>query len=60
MPISTNVNFETHNLELTKRPLYLLVIDGVLEALATFRAEDDLVTFGGYGVTGYGTTGYGY
>ena len=43
-----------------KRPLYIVIIDGVFDPLTTFRAEDEQITWGGYGVGGYGTTGYGY
>jgi hypothetical protein len=59
MPITTNPNFDVANLKLQKRPLYVLQIDGVLDWLTTFRAEDVQVVWGGYGVAGYGTTGYG-
>jgi len=59
MPIPTNTSFATKNSELVKRPLYVLLIDGVLEPLTTFRAEEAQVVWGGYGVGGYGTTGYG-
>jgi hypothetical protein len=58
--LTTNPNFDTANLNLQKRPLYLVIIDGVLEPLTTFRAEEAQVTWGGYGMSGYGTTGYGY
>ena len=60
MPITTNSNFDEANLKGTKRPLYLLIIDGVFEPLTTFRADDAQVIWGGYGIGGYGTTGYGY
>ena len=60
MPIPTNTSFDARNQELSKRPLYLVFIEGVLEPLTTFRLEDTQVTWGGYGVGGYGTTGYGY
>jgi len=60
MPIPTNPNFDGKNQELTKRPLYLVTIEGVLEPLTTFRLDDVQVTWGGYGIGGYGTTGYGY
>lgn len=60
MPIVTNWSFAGKNLELSKRPLYLVLIEGLPEALATFRPEDAQVTFGGYGMGGYGTTAYGY
>jgi hypothetical protein len=60
MPIESNLNFEARNAELNKRPLYLLIIEGLLEPLASFRQEDAQVTWGGYGVSGYGTTPYGY
>ena len=60
MPIPTNSNFDAKNLELTKRPLYLLTIEGVLEPLTTFRLEDVQITRCGYGIGGYGVMGYGY
>jgi len=60
MPIPTNSNFDAKNLELTKRPLYLLTIEGVLEPLTTFRLEDVQITRHGYGIGGYGIMGYGY
>jgi hypothetical protein len=60
MPIPTNANFDAKNQELNKRPLYLVIIDGVLEPLTTFRLEEAQVTWGGYGIGGYGTSGYGY
>jgi hypothetical protein len=59
MAIMTNPNFDTKNAALQKRPLYVLLIEGVLDPLTTFRAEDVQVVWGGYGVAGYGTTGYG-
>jgi hypothetical protein len=58
--ISTNPTFDAANAKLTKRPLYLVLIEGVLEPLTTFRAGDTQVVWGGYGIGGYGTTGYGY
>ncbi len=60
MPIPTNLDFDAKNLELAKRPLYLLTIEGVLEPLTTFRLEDDQITRYGYGIGGYGVMGYGY
>ena len=60
MPIPTNSSFDAKNLELTKRPLYLLTIEGVLEPLTTFRLEDVQITRHGYGIGGYGVMGYGY
>ena len=60
MPIPTNSKFDAKNLELTKRPLYLLTIEGVLEPLTTFRQEDVQITLYGYGIGGYGVMGYGY
>ncbi|MBZ5516112.1 MAG: hypothetical protein LAN62_14945 [Acidobacteriia bacterium] len=57
--LKTNPNFDAANLHLVKRPLYILLIDGVLDPLTTFRAEDAQVVWGGYGVAGYGTAGYG-
>jgi hypothetical protein len=59
MPILTNSSFDSENLKLQKRPLYVLLIDGVLDPITTFRAEDVQVVWGGYGVGGYGTMGYG-
>jgi hypothetical protein len=58
--LMTNPNFDAANLALQKRPLYLVIIDGVFDPLTTFRAEDAQVVWGGYGIGGYGTTGYGY
>ena len=60
MPIPTNSNFDAKNLELTKRPLYLLTIEGVIEPLTTFRLEDAQFARYGYGIDGYGVMGYGY
>lgn len=60
MPIMTNPNFDAANLKLAKRPIYLVNIEGVVEGLTTFRAEDFVVIVSGYGMNGYGTTGYGY
>ncbi len=60
MPIQTNPDFDARNQELSKHPLYLVFIEGVLEPFATFRSEDAQVIWGGYGISGYGTTGYGY
>jgi len=60
MPIPTNSNFDAKNLELTKRPLYLLTIEGVIEPLTTFCLEDVQITRYGYGIGGYGVMGYGY
>jgi hypothetical protein len=59
MPITTNPNFDAKHVALQKRPLYVLLIDGVLDPLTTFRAEHVQVVWGGYGIGGYGTTGYG-
>jgi len=60
MPLTTNTNFDAANSKVTKRPLYIVIIDGVFEPFTTFRAEDVQVVWGGYGIGGYGTTGYGY
>lgn len=60
MPLLTNAKWNIENEKLQKRPLYLLIIEGVFEPLTTFRAGDAQVTWGGYGIGGYGTTGYGY
>jgi hypothetical protein len=59
MPIATNPSFDSKNQQLVKRPLYMLVIEGISEPLTTFRLDDVQVTWGGYGIGGYGTTGYG-
>lgn len=59
MAIQTNSSFDAQNVALEKRPLYVLVIEGVLDPLTTFRPEDWNITLGGYGMNGYGTTGYG-
>lgn len=60
MPIPTNTSFDAKNQELTKRPLYLVIIEGVSEPLTTFRLDDTAVVWGGYGIGGYGINGYGY
>jgi hypothetical protein len=60
MPIPTNASFDVKNLELTKHPLYLLTIEGVLEPLTTFLPEAVAISHHGYGISGYGATGYGY
>ena len=60
MPLTTNQTWNIENARLEKRPLYYLLIDGVMEPLTTFRADDAQITWGGYGMGGYGTTGYGY
>jgi hypothetical protein len=60
MPIITNPGFNAQNLELAKRPLYLVSIDGLPEPLTSFRLDTVQVVWSGYGLTGYGTTGYGY
>jgi hypothetical protein len=60
MPIPTNSSWTMENAKLAKRPLYLVLIEGVSEPLTTFRPDDTEVTWGGYGIGGYGTTGYGY
>ena len=60
MTIETNFNFDTNNAALVKRPLYVLVIEGLASPFTTFRPEDMQVTVSGYGMSGYGTTGYGY
>lgn len=59
MAVQTNPNFDTNNTALEKRPLYALVIEGVFDALTTFRPQDMEITVGGYGLNGYGLTGYG-
>ena len=60
MPITTNSSFDLKNQELIKRPLYVVIIEGMLEPLTTFRLDEAQVTWGGYGIGAYGTTGYGY
>jgi hypothetical protein len=60
MPISTNPQWNVENARLVKRPLYVVFIEDLPEALTTFRAEDQQVQFTGYGIGGYGTNGYGY
>lgn len=60
MPLTTNPNFDAKNLEAVKLPLYMLLIDGVPEALTTFRADIAQVGLAGYGIGGYGVLGYGY
>ncbi|HEV2349011.1 MAG TPA: hypothetical protein VG028_04095 [Terriglobia bacterium] len=59
MAIITNPSFNAQNLELAKRPLYMVTIDGLPEPLTTFRPDAVQVTWTGYGLSGYGTTGYG-
>lgn len=60
MPIPTNPNWAIENARLVKRPLYVLMIEDLPEALTTFRAEDEAVTLSGYGIGGYGMNGYGF
>jgi hypothetical protein len=60
MPIPTNTSFDAKNQELTKRPLYIVVIENVVEWLTTFRPEDQAVELTGYGIGGYGINNYGY
>lgn len=60
MPIITNPNWDVENAKPVKRPLYVVIVEDLPEALTTFRAEDEQVTLTGYGIGGYGTTGYGY
>lgn len=61
MPLTTNPNWDRENVKLVKRPLYLLLIEDLVEALATFRPEDaQVVALTGYGIGGYGIHGYGY
>jgi hypothetical protein len=59
MPIITNPSFNAQNQQPTKRPLYMVIIEGLPEPLTTFRLDDVQVTWGGYGMSGYGITGYG-
>ena len=56
----TNAQWNVENAKLVKRPLYVIFIENLPEALTTFRAEDQQVQFTGYGIGGYGTSGYGY
>jgi hypothetical protein len=60
MPVTTNPSFDLNNAALSKQPLYVVQIEGVMDPLTTFRPEDMNVLHAGYGVNGYGTTGYGY
>jgi hypothetical protein len=60
MPIPTNPPWTIENAKLVKRPLYLVIIEGVSEPLTTFRPDDTEVVWGGYGIGGYGINGYGY
>jgi len=60
MPIPTNPNWQIENARLAKRPLYVVTIENVPDALTTFRVEDQTVILTGYGIGGYGTNGYGY
>jgi len=60
MPLVTNSYFDAKNLKLNKRPLYLVMIEGLPEPLTTFRPEEACVTRYGYGIWGYGASGYGY
>jgi hypothetical protein len=60
MAVTTNPSFDLNNAALWKRPLYVVQIEGVMDALTTFRPEDMNVGHTGYGMNGYGTTGYGY
>ena len=59
MAVNTNPSFNVQNLELAKRPLYMVSIDGLPEPLTTFRLDAVQVNLTGYGLSGYGTTGYG-
>jgi hypothetical protein len=60
MPVMTNASFDLNNAALSKQPLYVVQIEGVMDLLTTFRPEDMNVGHTGYGMSGYGTTGYGY
>jgi hypothetical protein len=60
MPLTTNPSFDLNNAALAKQPLYVVQIEGILDALTTFRPEDMNVGHTGYGMNPYGTTGYGY
>ena len=60
MAISTNATFDSKNAVLNKRPLYLLVIEGIPDTLTTFIFEEEEVAPTGYGMTGYGMASYGY
>jgi hypothetical protein len=59
MAIETNPSFDSQNTALTKRPLYVVQIEGVLDPLTTFRPQDWEITLAGYGMNGYGLSGYG-
>ncbi|HZP03131.1 MAG TPA: hypothetical protein VFD30_22980 [Terriglobia bacterium] len=60
MAIRSNTTFDSQNAALTKRPLYLVIIEGIPDVLTTFVAEDEGVSPTGYGMTGYGIAPYGY
>jgi hypothetical protein len=60
MAIRSNTTFDSQNAALTKRPLYLVIIEGIPDVLTTFVVEDEGVTPTGYGMTGYGMAPYGY
>jgi hypothetical protein len=61
MPLVTTPAWNLEHAKLVRRPLYLLVIEDLVEALSTFRAEDmEVLALTGYGIGGYGIHGYGY
>lgn len=60
MAIETNFSFDRNNAALVKRPLYVLMIEGLPTPFTSFRPEDMQIAVSGYGMSGYGTTGYGY
>lgn len=60
MAVSSNPKFDSKNSALNKRPLYLVIIEGIPDTLTTFVVEDEGVSPTGYGMTGYGIAPYGY
>jgi len=61
MPLTTTPPWNLENAKFVRRPLYLVVIEDLVEALSTFRVEDmEVVVLAGYGIGGYGINGYGY
>jgi hypothetical protein len=61
MPLVTTPAWNVEHAKFVRRPLYLVVIEDLVEALSTFRPEDmEVVLLRGYGIGGYGINGYGY
>lgn len=61
MPLTTSPAWNVEHAKFVRRPLYLVVIADLVEALSTFRPEDmEVVLLTGYGIGGYGINGYGY